>query len=148
MARAGLWWVVLVVCAPAFCPAATDVAALRVHASVVALEARENQIWVAPLQESKFTPVAHITATSHCEDTEPPEALATPNPLLETPELSVTVSFIVGTDGRVHSPFILESSGSPEDGRVLSTVRAWRYRPATCNGVPAEAEARIQFFRR
>jgi hypothetical protein len=24
-------------------------------------------------------------------------------------------------------------------------VRRWRYRPALCNGVPTESEARIQF---
>jgi len=27
----------------------------------------------------------------------------------------------------------------------LQTVRYWRYRPATCNGVPTEAEGKIEF---
>jgi TonB family protein len=60
----------------------------------------------------------------------------------------VKVSFIVGADGRVHSPIILQSSGVLGDRNVLQTVRNWRYRPATCNGVPIETEGRIEFSRR
>ena len=60
----------------------------------------------------------------------------------------ITVSFIIGTDGKVHSPLILESNGSSEDATVLNTIRAWRYRPAMCNGVPTEAEAKIGFSSR
>ena len=32
-----------------------------------------------------------------------------------------------------------------EEGAVLKAMRSWRYRPAKCNGVPIDAEARIQF---
>ena len=62
--------------------------------------------------------------------------------------IKVKVSFIIGADGRVHSPLILESVGAAGDRNVLQTVRAWRYRPATCNGVPTEAEGKIEFSRR
>ncbi|HEY1658820.1 MAG TPA: energy transducer TonB [Candidatus Sulfotelmatobacter sp.] len=91
-----------------------------------------------------------MSARSRCEDTQPPEALATPDPLLVPAAKGVTVkvSFIIGSDGRVHSPLILESAGSTEDRNVLQTVRGWRYRPATCNGVPTEAEGKIEFSRR
>jgi TonB family protein len=73
--------------------------------------------------------------------------LATPSPLLDNPKMNakIKVSFIIGTDGRVHSPFILESAGPQDDQVVLEAVRSWRYRPATCNGVPTESEARIGF---
>jgi TonB family protein len=64
------------------------------------------------------------------------------------PSVKVKVSFIVGADGRVHSPFILESAGTSEDQAILETVRSWRYRPAMCNGVPTETEARIEFSSR
>jgi TonB family protein len=57
----------------------------------------------------------------------------------------VKVSFIIGTDGHVHSPLILESAGATGDRNVLRTVRTWKYRPATCNGVPTEAEGKIEF---
>jgi len=51
-------------------------------------------------------------------------------------------------DGQVQSPVILEGAGPMEDRSVLETVRSWRYRPASCNSVPAEAEARVEFSSR
>ena len=76
-----------------------------------------------------------------------PEALLTPDPLLRAKDddLRVRVSFIVGTDGHVHSAFILDSGGAEEDQLVLHAVRYWRYRPALCNGVPTDSEALIRF---
>ena len=110
---------------------------------------REHALWTAAKRDAEFSAIAH-TARRSCQATRPPEALATPDPLLEPadPSTKIKVSFIIGTDGRVHSPFILESSGSSADRIVLDTVRSWRYRPATCNGVPTEAEARIGFSSR
>ena len=116
----------------------------------VTLVAREHQVWVPPLRDSKFAAMLRATATTNCEASAPPEPLATPNPLLEIAEPSarVSVSFIIGTDGRVHSPLILESAGMAGDRHVLQTVRTWRYRPATCNGVPTEIEGKIEFSSR
>lgn len=111
---------------------------------------REQQIWKNPARASEFSEVPHVSARNRCEDTQPPEALTTPDPLLVPPVagLKVKVSFIIGADGRVHSPLILESAGPTGDRNILQTVRAWRYRPATCNGVPTEAEGKIEFSRR
>ena len=113
------------------------------------LAAREQQIWTAPVRDSEFAAVPHTTQAS-CAATQPPQALATPTPLMDEPveDSKITVSFIIGTDGKVHSPLILESTGSSEDATVLNTIRAWRYRPAMCNGVPTEAEAKIGFSSR
>ncbi len=99
---------------------------------------------------AQFSDVPHINARSGCEDVRPPQALATPDPLFtaDTEGRTVKVSFIIGTDGRVHSPLILESSGMVGDRHVLRTVRSWRYRPATCNGVPTEIEGKIEFSSR
>jgi len=85
-----------------------------------------------------------------CEASKPPEALATPDPLLNPfgPGSRVAVSFVVGIDGRVHSPVILESAGSAEDGRILQALRFWRYRPATCNAAPTEMESKVEFSSR
>jgi len=87
------------------------------------------------------------TAADSCEASQPPEALATPDPLLDPDDSRrrVAVSFIVGIDGRVHSPVILESAGSAEDRRVLQALRLWRYRPATCNATPTEMESQVEF---
>jgi len=111
-----------------------------------ALTVREHRAWAQPKRETEFATIGH-TARNMCEATRLPEALATPSPLLDSPKKNarIKVSFIIGIDGRVHSPFILESTGTSDDQVVLDAVRTWRYRPATCNGVPTETEARIGF---
>lgn len=115
-----------------------------------ALQSHEQKAWKTASHASEFSEVPHISARARCEDTQPPEALATPDPILVplSTGVKVKVSFIVGADGRVHSPLILESAGIAGDRNVLQTVRGWRYRPATCNGVPTEAEGKIEFSRR
>jgi len=89
-------------------------------------------------------------AAARCELSRPPEPLATPDPLLSADGWGekVAVSFIVGADGQVHSPVILESAGSLEDDNVLTALRSWRYRPAMCNAAPAESERRVEFSSR
>ena len=136
-------------------------ASMTVHASIssssvrasngnLSLAIRELQIWTSPVHDSQFAAVPHASARTTCAATQPPQALATPNPLLDQPEpnAKITVSFIIGADGLVHSPLILESAGASEDRTVLDAVRSWRYRPAMCNGVPTEAEGKIEFSSR
>ena len=102
------------------------------------------------MHDSEFATVAHPAARAACEAVQPPQALATPDPLLDEADLNakVSVSFVIGTDGRVHSALILESAGPNEDRTILDAVRFWRYRPAMCNGVPTEAEAKVEFSSR
>jgi len=111
------------------------------------LEQRENQLVRTQARASQFVDVMHVSSQPSCEDVQPPQALATPDPLFGAAAhgQKVKVSFIIGTDGRVHSPLILESAGLAGDRHVLQTVRTWRYRPATCNGVPTEIEGKIEF---
>ena len=113
----------------------------------LSLAAREHQLWAAATHDSEFSTVAHATAPKNCEATQPPQALATPNPVLDGFQSSatITVTFIIGTDGLVHSPLILQSAGPSEDRAVLHTIGTWRYRPATCNGVPTESEGKVLF---
>lgn len=107
----------------------------------------EDELRRSPAHMSEFSPISEPLAIPRCGDVRPPEALVTPDPLLQLDDenLRVRVSFIVGSDGRVHSPFILDSGGPREDQVVLRAVRRWRYRPAMCNGVPTDSEARVQF---
>lgn len=107
----------------------------------------EQKLRRVPGHISEFSSLSEPMAIARCGDVRPPEALATPDPLLQLDDdtARVRVSFIVGADGRVHSPFILDSGGMREDQVVLRAVRRWRYRPALCNGVPTDAEARVQF---
>ena len=110
---------------------------------------REQQLTVTAVRDANYSAIPQATRSS-CAANQPPEALATPDPLLDDwgNSAKVSVSFIVGADGRVHSPFILESAGSEPDHNVLQAIKSWRYRPATCNGVPTESEAKIEFSSR
>jgi TonB family protein len=111
------------------------------------LEHREHQVAKTLVRASQFVGVQHISARPACAEVQPPQALTTPDPLATSTAdgRTVKVSFIIGVDGRVHSPLILESAGLAGDRHVLQTVRTWRYRPATCNGIPTETEAKIEF---
>jgi TonB family protein len=114
---------------------------------VTVMQQREMRLAHSLSRSSQFVEIQHLTQERACEQVEPPVALATPDPLFISsgPEKRVRVSFIIGTDGHVHSPLILVSAGLSGDRRVLDTVRTWRYRPATCNGVPTETEGKIEF---
>jgi len=116
----------------------------------MAFEERESQLASTLHRKAQYVDVPRASSRRSCANVEPPEALTTPNPpvISSTDGRSVKVSFIIGTDGRVHSPLILESAGIAGDRRVLQTVRTWRYRPATCNGVPTETEGKIVFSSR
>lgn len=113
----------------------------------VPLSQREKTLHRAPAHISEFSPVSSPLALPKCGNVQPPEALVTPDPLpyVQVDSLTVRVTFIVGTDGHVHSAFILESGGPHEDQIVLRAIRQWRYRPALCNGVPTDAEALVRF---
>jgi len=143
-----IWPLLLIIAVPASSTASVQVPSPRLRQAL--LTEREHQTWKTPKRAAEFSDVPHVSARSRCEDTQPPEALTTPDPLLVPTGngLGVKVSFIVGADGRVHSPLILQSVGPVGDRNVLRTVRTWRYRPATCNGVPTEAEGKIEFSRR
>ena len=144
-----LWRLFLVLFVPVLSTASTIRAISRIS-NLSSVADRERQIWREPVRETQFTDVPHTSARARCEQTQPPQALTTPNAILEgnDPSIRVKVSVIVGTDGRVHSPLSLESAGSTDDRTVLETVRAWRYRPGMCNGVPTETEGRIEFSSR
>jgi TonB family protein len=113
----------------------------------VPLKQTEMTLRGAPSHSSEFSPLLPPLAPPKCGEVRPPEALLTPDPLLDIQDddLSVRVSFIVGSDGNVHSAYVLDSGGPDEDQIVLRAIRFWRYRPALCNGVPTDSEALVRF---
>jgi TonB family protein len=119
-------------------------------ARTAGLETHQSQLQASSARYPQFNDVPHAGAADRCEDVQPPQPLTTPNPLvmLIPGRSRVKVSFIIGTDGRVHSPLILESAGPVGDRSVLSAVRIWKFRPGTCNGVPTEIEGKIEFSSR
>jgi TonB family protein len=144
LARVWCWIIIATI------PAAASVQLPYRAFQPVGSAAREQKFWKASRRAFEFADVPHTAANARCEDTQPPEALTTPDPLMVPVALGseVKVSFIIGTDGHVYSPLILKSGGPIGDRTVLQTVRYWRYRPATCNGVPTEIEGKIEFSRR
>lgn len=108
----------------------------------------EIKLWKPLDSNSRFVRIPHSVST--CESTTPPEPLTTPTPVIdgEPADWQLSVSFIIGTDGLVHSALLLKSIGNDEDRTVLNVVRSWRYRPAMCNGVPSETEATVDFSSR
>jgi TonB family protein len=139
----------LLACAPggSACAFAKDSTSRR--ATERSFPAREHDTFRPAIQKARFNDIPHALAPDRCENTHPPEALATPSPLLPgtAPDERLVVSFVVGTDGRVHSALVLRGGDSRDDRLVLEVVRRWRYRPATCNGVPTESEAKVEFSR-
>lgn len=144
-----LWSVILIATAPTVGLASVESAPTRIAAGQASLADREHHLWSSAVHDSEFGAMPQSTSRS-CEAAQPPQALATPDPLLDETDLNskVSVSFVIGTDGRVHSALILESAGPHEDRAILDAVRFWRYRPALCNGVPTDAEAKVEFSSR
>jgi len=141
---------ILMVTTSTTCIASTTVTGLRATSLKLSQDVREHNNWGSAARASQFASIPHTSSRVGCEATRLPQALATPDPLWDKRNLGsrISVSFIIGTDGKVHSPFILESAGASEDRAVLGTVRSWRYRPAMCNGMPTESEAKIEFSSR
>jgi TonB family protein len=110
----------------------------------------EKTLRHVPAHTAEFAPVYRSSAALGCEDTRPPEALLTPDPIMQdsSDELRIRVSFIIGADGRVQSAFILKSGGHVQDRAIMRAIRRWRYRPALCNGVPTPMEAQVSFVLR
>jgi len=117
--------------------------------SAAGMNAREAQVWASVTRQANFQALKQAAVATDCENVADPEAIATPNPLIDQPlQNHITLSFIIGIDGRVHSPLILQNSDDSQDATLLSIVSHWRYRPATCNGVPMESEGRVEFSHR
>ncbi len=83
----------------------------------------------------------------HCGNETEPVPLDTPNPLFSR-DAQVVVDVVIGWDGKVYSAYVLESTRGISEDYVVRSMRSWRFRPATCNGVASTVEARVFFTRR
>ena len=141
---ASIFLIVAFCCAPGWPSTNRPLRVNPHHTSLSQLDLDLNRL---PAHVSELTATMATMAMASCESVQPAEALVTPDPLLPVAPDGplVRVSFVIGPDGRVHSPFVLYSGGVSEDAAVLRAVRSWRYRPALCNGVPTDSEVRVRF---
>ena len=107
----------------------------------------EKQLSVSAWHVSDFAP-DDDPRVGKCQIARPPEPLLTPDPRLPLAGnlIEVRVSIIIGPDGRVQSPFVLDGAGPSQAEIILHAIHSWRYRPALCNGVPTDSEAVIRFI--
>ena len=131
--------------------AAFDLRDSRVSARDTAGEMPGKAPWGRLVVRSTFfREMARGAQSRGCEANLPPEPLATPDPVLNfTDHMRLTVSFVVGIDGRVYGPLVLEGMSQgvkvSQARPVVDAVRRWRFRPAVCNGAPTESEAKVEF---
>jgi hypothetical protein len=97
-----------------------------------------------------FSPLEEADVEMQCAASQPPKPLSMPHPALaEIPDhMKITINLIIGSDGEVYSPFVIDGVSSALDRKVVDTVRHWHYRPALCNGVPTDAEVKLELSSR
>ena len=92
--------------------------------------------WTPPFEE----------AHGRCPAVLAPKPLATPLPALpKAGRGNLKIRFVIGVDGRLHKLAVVNSAGRAADSRAFNALRQWRYEPATCNGVPMDAEGTVEF---
>jgi hypothetical protein len=87
--------------------------------------------------DSRFS----LLEEARCSAFLPPQLLAGRG---TDPAKPIVIDFIVGRNGAVEKPVILESADPAVNVNVLDVISGWRYRPALCDGLPIETEGRIE----
>ena len=78
---------------------------------------------------------------------EPPRGMKTPNPRWppgSDQNSQVTVSLVVDAKGKPQNVNVVNSAGAHFDEAAVSTVRSWRFWPATCGGEPMPMQIDLQ----
>jgi len=87
---------------------------------------------------------------AHADGVESPRAIYEPDP--EYPELarkakfqgSVALSVIVGADGTVKDVWVTKEGGLGLDQKSVETIRRWKFRPGTKDGLPVAVLVSIE----
>ncbi len=96
-----------------------------------------------------FTPPAGAIETGNCSvKTEPPKPVSTPDPRFplgsRDRSAMVSLSLIVDAKGKAQDVRVTRSGGKPFDDQAASTVRGWKFKPATCNGEPVGIQISVE----
>jgi len=113
-------------------------------------EIRVEELDGQSLEPALFTPAAGAVAREGCLDPDLPEIQEDIYP--EYPEAAkqrriqgtVSAHALISTDGKVYNVVVLRSADSSLAASTLEAVQRWRFKPATCGGIPVEHEMVIQ----
>lgn len=80
----------------------------------------------------------------------PPKAVSSPPPLPpsgSTEQSWVMLELLIDAKGKPERMKVLRSGGKRFDEAALSTVRGWRFKPASCNGeaIPSQIDVELDF---
>jgi TonB family protein len=50
---------------------------------------------------------------------------------------------LIGSDGTVHNPVVIQTAGESWDSAALDALRRWQYEPAKCGDTPVEFETEV-----
>ncbi len=96
-----------------------------------------------------FTPPAGAIEMGNCSvKPEPPKPVSTPDPRFPVGSRDrsamVTLWLIIDAKGKPQEVRVTRSGGKPFDDQAASTVRGWRFKPATCNGEPMGTQISVE----
>ena len=93
---------------------------------------------------------AEIVRTFHDSSVKAPRALHTPEPKYsrsaknEGIQGTVTLSVVIGTDGKAHHVKVVKSLEPSLDANAIEAVKTWKFAPATKDGQPVAVEMRLE----
>lgn len=104
----------------------------------------------APSDSSGFAPLAGAQQMAYCPgEKRPPQILQQKDPNITSDSFKrggvETFSVTVGVDGIPRELTIIRSVGKKFDKSAGEALREWRFRPASCDGEPMEAEIEVEF---
>lgn len=87
-----------------------------------------------------FVPPVGATESANCQGVvKPPVPTYTPDPEMprrQNPKNPVDIELLVAEDGKTHDLKVVRSVDGVFDQAALKAVQNWRFRPATCDGIP------------
>jgi len=90
---------------------------------------------------ARFAPAEY--GEHSCAAFSPPQAISERAPVGLGSDTQAKLQFVITRDGDVGAIVVLHLSAGDERD-LIGAVMGWRFRPATCNGIPIEAEANLE----
>jgi TonB family protein len=113
----------------------------------VRLQAKVGELTMRPdLDQTLFAPLSGGKESAHCLSHPQPPTVIQPAPAVapRKGDAMVTLSLLVGTDGKPREVQVVGSVDNDYDEAALEAVRQWRFKPASCEGQPIEVKIAVE----